>query len=81
MNTTFMNSENKTSHPYMKVLNLTDKKGVVNLFQYQILVSITYRKIKMLYKNNITTRLGFSMLPHPLINYEIQKFYQNQPKL
>ena len=26
MNTTFMNSENKTSHPYMKVLNLTDKK-------------------------------------------------------
>ena len=51
------------------------------MFQYQILVSITYRKIKMLYKNNITTRLGFLMLPHPLINFEIQKFYQNQPKL
>ena len=27
-----------------------------------------------------TTRAGFLMLPHPLTNFEIQKYYQNEPK-
>ena len=26
-------------------------------------------------------RLGFLMLPHPLTNFEIQKYYQNKPRL
>ena len=30
---------------------------------------------KRLWKQN-----GFLMLPHPLINFEIQKYYQNEPK-
>ena len=24
--------------------------------------------------------MGFLMLPHPLTNFEIQKYYQNEPK-
>ena len=24
--------------------------------------------------------MGFSMLPHPLTNFEIQKYYQNEPR-
>ena len=24
--------------------------------------------------------MGFLMLPHPLTNYEIQRYYQNEPK-
>ena len=27
-----------------------------------------------------TIRAGFLMPPHPLINFEIQKYYQNEPK-
>ena len=26
-------------------------------------------------------RMGFIMLPHPLTNFEIQKYYQNEPRL
>ena len=25
-------------------------------------------------------KLGFLMLPHPLINFEIQKYYENEPR-
>ena len=25
-------------------------------------------------------RLGFLMLPHPLTNFEIQRYYQNEPR-
>ena len=28
----------------------------------------------------IWKRMGFLMLPHPLTNFEIQKYYQNEPK-
>ena len=27
-----------------------------------------------------TIRAGFLMLPHPLTNFETQKYYQNEPK-
>ena len=29
---------------------------------------------------NDYSRQGFLMLPHPLTNFEIQKYYQNEPK-
>ena len=30
--------------------------------------------------NNNKKRLGFLMLPHPLTNFEIQKYYKNEPR-
>ena len=31
-------------------------------------------------EETILSRPGFLMPPHPLINFEIQKYYQNEPK-
>ena len=28
----------------------------------------------------LTKQYGFLMLPHPLTNFEIQKYYQNEPR-
>ena len=30
-------------------------------------------------KSWLWKRMGFSMLPYPLTNFEIQKYYQNEP--
>ena len=30
--------------------------------------------------SSLTKRLGFLMSPHPLTNFEIQKYYENEPR-
>ena len=32
-------------------------------------------------KDNAIKKNGFLVLPHPLTNFEIQKYYQNEPRL
>ena len=39
-----------------------------------------YKKRKKNWKDWLWKRMGFLMLPHPLTNFEIQKYYQNEPK-
>ena len=53
--------------------NLSARKGIVG-------AGSGNRKSKRNCKSWLWRRMGFLMLSHPLTNFEIQKYYQSEPR-
>ena len=60
--------------------NILAGKGIVRASFFELLNFVWKQNRKRNCRSLLWKRMGFLMLPHPLTNFEIQKYYENEPR-